>query len=48
MYKCIEVLKSFFEKFYKRTYDVDKLTAVEQKEVIGSIIKKIRNSNELF
>lgn len=48
MGKIINVLKIFFEKVFKKDYDIDKLTATEQKEVIYNIVSQIRNSNELF
>lgn len=48
MLEFIKNIKNFFERKLKTSYDIDELTAVEQKEVIRSIIKEIRNSNELF
>lgn len=48
MGKIINVLKMFFKKIFKKDYDIDELTANEQREVIYSIVNKIRNSNELF
>ena len=48
MGRIINVLKIFFEKIFRKDYNIDKLNGEEQKEVIYSIIQKIRNSNELF
>lgn len=48
MGKIIDVIKTFFQNILKKDYDIDKLTGEEQREVIFSIIQKIRNNNELF